>query len=433
MIKILVPARADLSKGLKKTYFDMVFATEDNAAHQIDVQLFRGREAAQLESGASVTAYFIRYSDNATITLGGSVSDGIASVTLNKSCYNKAGQFAIIIKVVEDGVINTVFYGEGTILTSVTDTILDDENIIPSLDDLLAQIAVMEQATADAATATEAANTATGAANTAADTANAAAYKIDGMTVSAEKADEAGATITEVDGVKHIAFSLPKGDKGDKGDPGTIENVTITSINGLEEALAGKQPVGAYTTSVNNVTPDEGGNVQLGAGDVGALPSDNWLDSIYPVGSIYTSVNDTSPAQVFGGVWEQITGRFLFATGAPDANDDGASPGEYNHAAGTKGGADTATLTAENLAEHSHSAGDSSVFFRGTAGKLSRKRVTASESSSDPVAITANSAADLNVSSTDTGAAGAAQPFDIMPPYLAVYMWMRLADDTEVA
>lgn len=34
----------------------------------------------------------------------------------------------------------------------------------------------------------------------------------------------------------------------------------------------------------------------------------------YPVGSFYTSYNDTSPADMFGGTWTQVTGRFLYAT-----------------------------------------------------------------------------------------------------------------------
>lgn len=235
-----IPHTVDLNEPVKKTYIDTLLATEDNLAHRFDITLIQG-----VPSGAAVNAYFIRYNDNATISLTGTVSGNVASVTLNKPCYNKAGQYAIIIKVVADGVTNTVFYGEGTIFTSMTDTILDPENVVPSLSDLLAQIAAMEEATAASKAATTNAKTATTRANN-------AAAKIEGMTASAVKAEEAGVTVSEVNGVKHFAFDLPRGEKGEKGDPGTIENVTVTSIHGLPEALDHlTQQMVNYRTAVN--------------------------------------------------------------------------------------------------------------------------------------------------------------------------------------
>ena len=143
---IPIPAKADLEKGIKKTYLDMIFATQDNEAHRVDVQLMRGKEQVNL-SGAGISAYFIRYSDNVTIPLKGEASGNIASVTMKQSCYHKSGQFALIVKATVSGVTNTVFYGEGSIFVSLTDTVLNDENVIPSLDELLAQIAAMEAGT----------------------------------------------------------------------------------------------------------------------------------------------------------------------------------------------------------------------------------------------------------------------------------------------
>jgi len=272
MIHVL-PYPVNLDGPIGKTFINKLFATNDNEAHRFELSLYRGEAETTIPDGATVTAYFIRYSDNATVTITGSATSNVVSVTLNKSCYNKAGAFAIIVKVQMDNVISTVFYGEGSMQISTTDTIVDPDNIIPSLEDLLAKIAVMEKATADA-------NTATANANTATQSANNAAAKIEGMTVSAVKADEAGATISEVDGVKHIAFDLPKGDKGDKGDPGTIENVTITSIAGLEEALAGKLGTNETAANANQLNGKDASEYAMKtdlpttAADVGALPSD---------------------------------------------------------------------------------------------------------------------------------------------------------------
>ncbi len=215
-----LPYHADLTQPLKKTYLDTQLATEDNEAHRFDISLYRDKEQLEMPSGAAVNGYFIRYSDNVTIPLDGSVNGNMASVTLKKSCYNKSGQFAVIIKVTDGSIINTVFYGEGTILASSTDSVLDEENVIPSLSDLLAQIATMEEATKDAQEATDAANKAAGHAPYVNTSNN---HWMTWNTTSGKYVDT-GVSAT--------------GAQGPKGDPGTIENVTITSIHGLPEALA---------------------------------------------------------------------------------------------------------------------------------------------------------------------------------------------------
>ena len=66
------------------------------------------------------------------------------------------------------------------------------------------------------------------------------------------------------------------------------------------------------------------------------------IDYIYPVGSIYMSVNTTSPSVLFGGVWEQIQGRFLLAS-------------DTNNPVGTTGGEATHTLTTAEMPSHTHS------------------------------------------------------------------------------
>ena len=65
------------------------------------------------------------------------------------------------------------------------------------------------------------------------------------------------------------------------------------------------------------------------------------INTIYPVGSIYMSVNSTNPSVLFGGTWEQIKDTFLLATGDTYAN-------------GSTGGEATHTLTENEMPSHTH-------------------------------------------------------------------------------
>ena len=60
------------------------------------------------------------------------------------------------------------------------------------------------------------------------------------------------------------------------------------------------------------------------------------LNVIYPIGSIYMSINPTNPGQIFGGTWSQIAqGRTLMGVDAndPDFNTSQKSGGNKKKAA----------------------------------------------------------------------------------------------------
>lgn len=118
---------------------------------------------------------------------------------------------------------------------------------------------------------------------------------------------------------------------------------------------------------------------------------------IYPVGAVYISYVSTSPASLFGGSWEQITGYFLRA-----ANDTNT------------GGEDTVTLTSaqSGLRAHSHS-----VTFRN--GTASGSKVALQ----DPIACSATkTAGDYTVSNT---ASAATSSHSNTPQYQDLYVWRR--------
>ena len=125
------------------------------------------------------------------------------------------------------------------------------------------------------------------------------------------------------------------------------------------------------------------------------------IDLVYPVGSIYLSVNSTNPQSLFGGTWEQLKDRFLLAAGT-------------TYAGGTTGGEAAHTLTANEMPAHSHKASTNNMLY-----------AFGGESTTNGPA--SGSGYRTTLASIDTGSAGSGQAHNNMPPYLAVYVWKRTA------
>ena len=134
------------------------------------------------------------------------------------------------------------------------------------------------------------------------------------------------------------------------------------------------------------------------------------IDDVYPVGSIYMSVNNTNPSTLFGGTWEQLKDRFLL--GAGDTYTAGNTGGEATHQL-TK-----AELPAYDLynASHSHSITSTS----GYNGKQGNNPALNGGNNQGSGSISVS--ATIKVSS-----GGSNQAHNNMPPYLVVYMWKRTA------
>lgn len=147
--------------------------TGDNLAHTWRVRVFDGGEAVAL-TGATVTGYFVR-TDGNTVAVQGSVEGSTAIVTLAQACYAFEGDLKGVMRLTLGGKTITLSVLTLMVRKVLTNAIIDPGNVIPSLEDLLAQIEAMETATAAANTAAGAANTAAAAATSAASAANAAA------------------------------------------------------------------------------------------------------------------------------------------------------------------------------------------------------------------------------------------------------------------
>ena len=139
------------------------------------------------------------------------------------------------------------------------------------------------------------------------------------------------------------------------------------------------------------------------------------LDMIYPVGSIYMSVNSTNPSTLFGGTWEQIKDRFLLSAGD-------------NYANGSTGGEATHKLTYGEMPMHIHNERFSNTAYATWEG-------FSSATQQGSRTVTGVELPGYNYSSSKTGTysylttgySGNDQPHNNMPPYLTVYMWKRTA------
>lgn len=167
------------------------------------------------------------------------------------------------------------------------------------------------------------------------------------------------------------------------------------------------------------------GNVSVGIGLT--IGGKSIADIIYPVGAIYLTTNDTSPALLFGGKWERIKDKFLLAAGD-------------TYTAGASGGAASHKITTAEMPGHTHRVyGDTDDTNVGHDHSIPNVRTGQSgeygayaESwgygsgsrslSTDYTDITHIHRVDITSQSTGGGAA-----MSIMPPYLSVYMWQRTA------
>lgn len=172
------------------------------------------------------------------------------------------------------------------------------------------------------------------------------------------------------------------------------------------------------------------------SGQVGS----NIINTIYPVGSIYMSVNSTDPGILFGGTWVQIKGRFLLGQGQNESNTSnywGSAPANtVNMPAGELGGEYTHLLTANQsgLRQHSHGmdgAGSHNhaiaIDFDVSAGSSRYgphlNGVGTGESRTYPSGWVGDHTHGIH----NQGPWDASEAHSNMPPYLVVYMWKRTA------
>lgn len=126
--------------------------------------------------------------------------------------------------------------------------------------------------------------------------------------------------------------------------------------------------------------------------------NDNLFLNIYKIGDIYITTNSENPADRFGGQWEQIQDKFLLCAG--NTYNAGSIGGEANH-----------ILTANEMPHHYHTV-----------------RIGWGDTEDANIGVSSGNGFKLRVDRGETtSAVGGNQPHNNMPPYLAVYVWKRIA------
>lgn len=144
------------------------------------------------------------------------------------------------------------------------------------------------------------------------------------------------------------------------------------------------------------------------------------LLDVYPVGSIYLSILDTSPESLFGGTWEKLQNVFLYGSGTKSL--------------GATGGSETVTLTTNQIPSHTHTGSASSV---GTHTHGSSKAIEVTSPSEGvywetPIAhrnyrVIERTPDGAHSHTLNLNNTGGGQSHNNMPPYLVVNMWKRTA------
>lgn len=128
----------------------------------------------------------------------------------------------------------------------------------------------------------------------------------------------------------------------------------------------------------------------------------SFLNILYPVGTIYTSVSNANPGLTMGGTWELFgAGKTLVGVDTTDT--------DFNASEKT-GGEKTHTLTIDEMPSHNHN-------------KLKLRWGTAAGANAVYGSNGSGSGSDRDSESYE----GGGLPHNNLPPYITVYFWKRVS------
>ena len=180
---------------------------------------------------------------------------------------------------------------------------------------------------------------------------------------------------------------------------GISGNVSVSNLD-----LDGATDIGAALVDADLMLVDDGADGTNRKATMSRMKT-YILESVYPVGSIFTSTSSTNPGTSLGfGTWEAFgEGRVLVGK---------ASSGTFA-TGGATGGAETHTLTISEMPAHDHPRGTSG--FSDDFGGGGTQGYLGGDQSRDT-----GVGADLRATTQGGGSA-----HNILQPYIVVYMWKR--------
>ena len=152
------------------------------------------------------------------------------------------------------------------------------------------------------------------------------------------------------------------------------------------------------------------------------------LDTLYPVGTLYMSMNSISPEDLLGGTWEKLEGYYLRC--ANSTFQAGATGGQTSINYTPVGTVNSHKLTVEELPRHTHQLEGSSAHNYYTPIDSGYK----TERGSDETEWTFESERLRDITSGATGGnqghshtfTGSKTAIPTVPPYITVNVWYRV-------
>ncbi len=158
----------------------------------------------------------------------------------------------------------------------------------------------------------------------------------------------------------------------------------------------------------------------------------NIVDLIYPIGSIYLTLNQTNPTILFGGEWEQIKDKFLI--GAGDSHNLGNNYGSNTKNLSHTHAVQDHTLTISEMPAHGHNVTDNNRGFwlatgttqGDTGGRIYQDLPISAYGLDDSHTLKAQNTGGGGAHNHGDTTSQLSSTFDITPASIAVYIWKRI-------